>query len=210
MRKMWLAPLAALVLAACGQTQSVDRPLPEVLTTLSSLPGDANAMSLATSFPGTSYWVEPTADKVIWHFTRESGEYGRYVAELDADGPSKTTVTTYIEEVGSDANLAFLRDIAKVAGDASVAAALEGRAVDRIAVENQIHKMIADNPVAAQMAAIQTVAEEMNRMAPPDTCKTGTAEQRNSWVCQKHGHTIDANGTIRRADTGEVETDTNH
>ncbi|HKX92270.1 MAG TPA: hypothetical protein VJM15_07585 [Sphingomicrobium sp.] len=210
MQKMWLAPLVAVVVVACGEKHSVDRPMAEVLTMLSSLPSDADAMSLATSFPGTSYWVEPTPDKVVWHFTRASGEYGRYVAKLSADGPNRTTVTTYIEESGSDANLVFLRDIAKVAGDASVVAALEGRPVDRVAVQRQIQKMIGDNPVAAQMAAIQTVAEEMDRLAPPDPCETGNAEQRNSRVCQDHGHDISADGTIRRSDTGEIETDTNH
>jgi hypothetical protein len=207
---MWVAPLIAVALVACGEKHSVDRPMAEVLTTLSSLPSDANAMQLATSFPGTSYWVEPAADKVVWHFTRASGEYGRYVAKISADGPNRTTVTTYVEEAGSDANLAFLRDIAKVAGDASVVAALEGLAVERAAVQQQIQKMIGDNPVAAQMAAIQTVAEEMDRLAPPDKCKTGTAEEQNSWVCQRHGHDISADGTIRHSDTGEIETDTNH
>ena len=69
---------------------------------LSSLPGDADAMSLATTVPGTSYWVEPTANKVVWHFMRQSGEYGRYVAELSEAGSDKTRVTTRFEDGPAD------------------------------------------------------------------------------------------------------------
>jgi hypothetical protein len=201
-----------LALAACGQSQSVDKPMAEVYMTLSSLPADADAMSLATAvLPGTSYWVEPVgANKIVWHFKREAGEYGRYVAELSEDGPGKTTVATHFEDGETGANMAFLRDIAKLAGDASIRAALTGQPVDRAAVQAQIRQQIASNPVAAQIATIETVSDEMHRMAPPDKCKTGTSAEMNSWVCQKHGHTIDANGVIRRSDTGAIETSTEH
>jgi len=207
----WLAPLLALALAACGQSQSVDKPIGEVHATLSSLPADADAMSIATSaFPGTSYWAEPSGDnKIVWHFKRDAGEYGRYVAELSADGPNKTTVRTWFEN-GDDSSLPFLRDIARSAGDASIKAALAGQPVDRSGIEAEIRRRIASNPVAAQVAVIETVSDRMDKMAPPDKCKTGTTQEMNSWVCQKHGHTIGADGVIRRADTGEIETSTDH
>ena len=32
---------------------------------------------------------------------------------------------------------------------------------------------------------MESVADEMDRMAPPDKCKTGTPKEMNSWVCQK-------------------------
>ena len=76
----------ALALAGCGNSQTIEKPVAQVLLTLSSLPGDADAMSLATTMPGTSYWVEPGANKVVWHFMNQSGEYGRYVAELSEAG----------------------------------------------------------------------------------------------------------------------------
>jgi hypothetical protein len=183
--RFWFAPFMALTLAGCGKSQTVDKPLAEVQMTLSSLPADADAMSLATSIPGTGFWVEPLAGKVVWHFTRQSGEYGRYVAELSEDGPSKTTVTTHFEDGPADSGLKFLDEIAVIAGDASVAAALQGRAVDRSGVKAQISQHIASNPMAAQVQVIETVADEMDRMAPPDRCKTGTTKEMNSWVCQK-------------------------
>ena len=207
-KSAWFAPVAALALAlaACGQSQSVDKPMGEVYATLSSLPADADAMSIATAaFPGTSYWVEPMGDhKIVWHFKRDAGEYGRYVAELSADGPNKTTVRTWFEN-GDDSALPFLRDIARSAGDASIKAALTGQPVEQSAIQNQVRQVIASNPVAAQVAVIETVSDRMQKMAPPDKCKTGTPQEMNSWVCQRHGHDINGDtGVITRTDTGEV------
>lgn len=175
----------ALALAGCGNSQTIEKPVAQVLLTLSSLPGDADAMSLATTMPGTSYWVEPGANKVVWHFMNQSGEYGRYVAELSEAGANKTTISTHFEDGPAAPNLRFLDDIATIAGDASVAAALEGHAVDRSGVQAKIRERIASDPVASQVEVIEHVADEMDRMAPPDTCKTGTAKEMNSWVCQK-------------------------
>jgi len=207
MRKLvWFAPLSALALVGCSETQSVDKPLADVQTMLVSLPSDANAMPLATRFPGTSYYVEPATNKVVWHFVREgTGEYARYVAELSEDGPGKTSVSTYLEDGPADSNLSFLDDVAKLAGDASVAAALHGTPVDRSAVQQQIAQQMVNNPLAAQITTIETVADEMDRLAPPDKCKTGTQKEMNSWVCQKHGKNINGDtGVITDAETGEV------
>ena len=175
----------ALALAGCGKSQTVEKPVAQVLVTLSSLPGDADAMSLATTMPGTSYWVEPGANKVVWHFMNQSGEYGRYVAELSDAGTDKTSVATHFEDGPAAPNMRFLDDIATIAGDASVASALEGHAVDRSGVQAKIRQRIASDPVASQVEVIEHVADEMDRMAPPDRCKTGTPKEMNSWVCQK-------------------------
>jgi hypothetical protein len=202
---LWFAPLTALALVGCGKSQTIDKPMAQVSMMLSSLPGDADAMSLATTMPGTSYWVEPTANKVIWHFVRQSGEYGRYVVELSESGSEKTRVTTHFEDGPADRGLKFLDEIATIAGDASVAAAVEGRAVDRSAVQAKISQRIASDPMASMATTMESVADEMDRMAPPDTCKTGTPKQMNSWVCEKHGHTINGDtGVITESDTGRV------
>src|SRR6185295_17694900 len=146
-----------------------------------------NALSLATSYPGTSYYVEPGDQKVTWHFARVgTGEYGRYVAEISEDGPNKSTVSTHFEDGPADPTLSFLDKVAEIAMDASVTAALQGKAVDKSAVQSQIAQQMVSNPIAAQTAVIETVSDEIDRQAPPDTCKTGTPKEQNSWVCQKH------------------------
>jgi len=183
--RLWFVPLTAFALAGCGKSQTVDKPIAQVSMMLSSLPGDADAMSLATTVPGTSYWVEPTANKVVWHFMRPTGEYGRYVVDLSEAGSDKTRISTHFEDGPADPNMRFLDDIATIAGDASVAAALEGRAVDRSGVQAKIRERIGRDPVASMATTMESVADEMDKMAPPDRCKTGTPEEMNSWVCQK-------------------------
>jgi hypothetical protein len=191
-RRIWVAPLVALALAGCGKSQTVNKPVAEVQTTLLSLPPDADAMPLANVLPGSSYWVEPLAGKIVWHFTHQGSEYGRYVAELSEDGASKTTVTTHFEDGPGDPAMSFLDKIATIAGDASISAAIQGHAVDRSGVQAAIQQQIAGNPVAAQVQTIETVADEMDKMAPPDRCKTGTPKEMNSWVCQKE-YAMEAN-----------------
>ena len=177
------AALAALLLASCGQDQSqtVDLSVAEVQTLLLQLPGDADAMSLATRYPGTSYRVEPAADQVVWIFMRDgTGEYGRYIAELSADGPNKTIVTTRFNDGPADPNLTFLDDVAKIAADASVAAALQARPVDMATVQNEITQTMMKNPMAAHTAAVETVSDE-----PPDPCDDPSREDlRDSPFCK--------------------------
>lgn len=182
-----VAPLLALLLVACGNSQTVDRPMADVHSLLSDLPSEADAMSLATSYPGTSLWVEPMADKIIWHFMREgTGEYGRYVAELSQDGTSRTSVSTRFEDGPADSNLLFLDEVAKIAADASIAAALQGQPVDRATIQSQITQKMISNPMAAHEAAIETVADEMDRQAPPDPCDDPSREDlRDSPVCKE-------------------------
>lgn len=206
LKLVWLTPLSALTLAGCSDSQSVDKPLAEVYMILTSLPGDANAMSLATRFPGTSYYVEPADHKVTWHFVRDGkGEYARYVAELTEDGPNTTKISTHLEDGPADSNLSFLDDVAKIAADASITAALHGNSVDRSAVQQQITQQMISNPLASQITTIETVSDEMQKEAPPDRCKTGTPEEQNSWVCQKHGSDINGDtGEITDAETGKV------
>jgi hypothetical protein len=203
---VWLAPLSALAFAGCSESQSVEKPYAEAFAALTSMPGDADAMSLATRFPGTSFYIEPTDHKVIWHFVRDgTGEYARYVAELSEDGPNKTTVSTHLEDGPADSNLSFLDTVAKIAGDASVTAALHGTAVDRSAIQQQIAQEMIKNPLASQITTIETVSDEMKKQAPADSCKTGTPKEQSSWVCQKHGSDINGDtGVITDAETGEV------
>jgi len=117
--------LPALALTACGNSQSANLPAQQVQAMLVSLPNEANALSLATSYPGTSYYVEPGDQKVTWHFARVgTGEYGRDVAEISEVGPDKSTVSTHFEDGPADPSLSFLEKVAEIAMDARVTEAL--------------------------------------------------------------------------------------
>ena len=184
-----LAPLMALLLAACGNTHRVERPIGEVFANLSNLPAEADAMSLATQFPGTRYWAAEEGNKVIWHFAQGDREYGRFVAELTEAGPGATEVNTRFEADGAS-ELAFLRDIAEAAADASLVAALEQRPVDRAAVQARIRELATSNPMGAQVATIKTVSDQIDAMAPPDPCESDDFDTRERCLQMEHlrGH----------------------
>ena len=186
MGKRLIAAFAVLLLAACGggETRRVEKPVGEVRATLASMPAEADVMDMAVAFPGTTYFLEAGGDQLTWHFTHNGQDYGRFVAELEEDGPGATTLTTRFENA-SDAELAgdleFLRKVARQAAETSVIAALSGRSVDREAFGRQFAALMATNPLAAQKALVTTLADQMNRvaadmdsMAPEDPCLSDT------------------------------------
>jgi hypothetical protein len=164
-----LVPLAALLLVvACGDTRRVEQPLTDVSSMLMSLPGEADALKLATPFPGTAYYLEPQGDRLIWHFTKEGKDYGRFIAALKEDGSSATKVSTWFEsadDAKGSANLGFLRKIARIAGEESVHAALDHRAIDRQELRQRLISEAGKDPLGAATATMQSVGDEMDRLA---------------------------------------------
>ena len=173
MGKAWVGLVAAaLMLAACGKSSTrVEQPFVNVYGMLASLPADANAMPLATDYPGSSVELEPRTDQLIWHFTHQGVEYARMIAEIAAEGEKATSVTTHFEDVRDNpvvAKFDFLRKTARIAAEASLGAALGRHSVDQVAVRAQINQVYADNPVAMQMKTFEGIADQMDKMAPPD------------------------------------------
>ncbi len=189
MGKVWVSvAAAALLLAACGKSETrIEQPSIDVYAMLSSLPQDANALPLATSYPGSSFYLDPQPDKLVWHFTHQGIEYGRMIAEVTPDGAAATDVSYYFEDVHDNPAVErfhFLRDVARIAAEASVEAALQRRPVDLAAVQAGIDKVYANNPVANQMKMIDTISERMDEMAPPDV------EESNDPVARRNRESL--------------------
>ena len=164
---------ASLSLAACDDAERVERPYADVYATLASLPAEADVIDLATTLPGTDSWLETRPGQLTWHFTHDGKDYGRFLVTVAEDGASATEVSTIFEEsddAAASARLGFLREMARKAGDASVAAALSGRPADRSALQQEMAQLLMSDPMAAQVAVIETVGSEMDRLAPPDPC----------------------------------------
>lgn len=167
MKTILFTPMTALLLlAACRNAQRVERPMDDVHGTLASIPADADAMELATTYPGTDYLLEQDGGRLIWHFRHNGQDYGRFVATLKEDGPAATKVSTRFENA-DDAELAdklgFLRDVARITAEASVAAALSGRAVDRAALQQQIGTQMVQDPTGAYTAAVEMIRSDLDR-----------------------------------------------
>ena len=177
MGKAWLGLVAAaILLAACGKSSTrVEQPFVNVYGMLASLPAEANAMPLAIDYPGSSVALEPKTDQLIWHFTHQGIEYGRMIADIAKDGEQATNVTTHFEDVRDNpvvAKFDFLRKTARIAAEASLAAALSRHSVDQVAVRAQINQVYVDNPVAMQMKMMEGIAAQMDKMAPPDSSES--------------------------------------
>jgi hypothetical protein len=173
---------AALLLVACGQGATrIDQPRIDVYAMLTSLPPEANALPLAMTYPGTNYYLDPLPDRLVWRFTHNGIEYARMTAEVTADGDTATRVSTYFEDVRDNPAVAkfdFLRRTARIAAEASLAAALAKRPVDQQMVRNEIAMVYVNDPVATQMKTIEGIAQQMDEMAPPRSEDSDNPEVR--------------------------------
>lgn len=186
---------AALLLAACsGRERVVAEPLDMVRAKLAMMPDEADALYLGIQGASVGYHLESGADALVWHFTKDGADYCRYTARLVAVGPSKTRVSTRAEYVTDAADAAvaggaarpdysYLCDVARIATDESVAAALESRPADTNAVFKRIGATVAANPTGMMRSVEAALAEaesEMETYEPYDPC----AEDIGSRACR--------------------------
>jgi len=167
MRLARISPLlAAFLLAACGNTQRVEQPIGAVQSKLAAMPTDANAMQYVAEFPGADYFLENQGNRLIWHFRHNGKDFGRFVAELEPEGTTATDVTTSFEnsdEAELAGKLGFLRDLARKAGDASVNAALTGKAVNREEFHQMFVAQVAANPMGAATSKMSGASAAMDK-----------------------------------------------
>ena len=167
---------ALLLLAACsGRERVVAEPLDMVRAKLAMMPEEADALRLGIQNMGTDYHLEPGAETLVWHFTKDGVDYCRFTARLVAAGPSKTRVITRAEYATDAADAAvaagrarpdysYLCDVARIASDESVAATLEARPADTRAVFKRIGAKVAANPTGMMRSVEAALAEAESEM----------------------------------------------
>jgi hypothetical protein len=118
------------LLGACsgGISRTVDSPPIDVRTALA---GNETTLGFTDQLVGASHFSEATEKGIIWHFTVNGQDYGRYVITI-ADKPGGSRVSAAFEEVDGPSNTAvpFLRDTARAASNEALLAALEHRPVN--------------------------------------------------------------------------------
>lgn len=157
---------AALLVAACSgrQTQVAEQPLTRVHGQLIAMPAQANAMDTAMQAAGTAYWIESGGNPIVWRFAMNGKAYCRFHAELTEKGPTSTVVATWAEQVDEASRAAvedgrkrpdyrYLCDVARIAGEESVAAAVQNRAADKPAIVAKLRGKVASDPASAMRAA---------------------------------------------------------
>ena len=191
--------LVLLVACSGGAERVVNEPLVSVAAKLVAMPQASDATRFALQTPESSVYVapenEPDGERVVWHFTQRGQDYCRFYAELRQEGAAKTRVRTR-SEIASDAADAivaeggkrpdhtYLCNMARLAGEESVAATLEGRPVDNEAMLHRIRVAVAADPLAVGRTAADAMDEAARTMkadasSRPDLGRTAAMDAAN-------------------------------
>jgi len=170
-----------VLLAACsGRTERIaNEPLTSVAAKLVAMPQASDATRFALQAPETSVYVapenEPDGERLVWHFTQRGHDYCRFYAELRQDGAAKTRVRTWSEiapdaadaivaEGGKRPDHTYLCNMARLAGEESVTATLQGRPIDNEAMLRRIRVAVAADPLAVGRTASDAMDEAARMM----------------------------------------------
>ncbi len=145
-----LASVVALALLICGCSKSSSRLAEgspdEVRAAIES---SSQQLTFADQVMGAGHSTDRQGEDIVWHFTMEAADYGRYRISLSPSG-EKTRVDARFEPVNdaSSPAIPFLRDSAKAVSEELVSAAIENRAVDQEALKRKYLANTARNPMA--------------------------------------------------------------
>lgn len=188
---------AIVLLAACsGRTShTAAEPLDAVRIRLIAIPDQANVLPVAMQAAGTSYWQESTGNPLVWRFAMNGAPYCSFFAELKEQGPGKTQVLTWAEPADDAAKAAvaaggerpdygFLCNVARIAGNETVAAAVENRAGDKQVILSKLRRNLVADPASAMRAADAAMDEAVrNAPKPLDPCEEDVASKKcEDWL----------------------------
>ena len=175
-----------VLLAGCsggGIDETVDRPITEVQALVEAAP--EQALELADQLPGTDHSIESEDGRVTWHFTLHGQEYAQFVVSLTPKGPQSTQVkTSLVEMAGStEPGVPFLRDGVEAVGEESVAAALEGRAVDMASLQRRFKAQVMADPskVTGATAQLWNEANKFGQESSPKTLSNQPYDKRQPY-----------------------------
>jgi len=172
---------------------------------LVAMPAASDATRFALQVPETSVYVapenEPDGERMVWHFTQRGLDYCRFYAELRPEGPDKTRVRTWAEKTAdaADAIVAaggrrpdhtYLCNMARLAGEESVSATLEGRPIDNAAMMRRIRANVAANPLAVGATAADAM-DEAARMMKDDGSSSRNASRSAAMDAANRAHEQD-------------------
>jgi len=167
--------LALVGLAACsGQTvRRVDEPAAIVEAKLRFPPQAADAMQVTKMMPEVAIYSENVGNVFSWRFTQRGSEYCRFIATVTPDGDKRSKVAmrailiddavrAAVDAGARKPDFTFLCNVGRMAGEETVAAALEGRAADTSQVYDKLKIYVAANPLAIG-GMVNTMYDEVAR-----------------------------------------------
>jgi hypothetical protein len=145
-RTKWLMVLSVLALSGCGELfgRSLNQPSGVVTNQLYRMSPGADLMRLPEQFPGARMRVESKDGNVVWTYSLRGKDACRFTAHVSPSGDSVTTVWTEVETLENE-NAKYLCITAKIAGDESVTATLDGREADTKKVQGELAAALVGN-----------------------------------------------------------------
>lgn len=139
--------LAALISGCSGDHSRVVEGSPSDVR--AAINSQSEQLYLADQVIGAAHWQEQQDNGIVWHFTLNGSEYGRYrIVLADFDGKTRLGARFEPVEDTSAPAVPFLRDSATAVSDEIVLAALEKRPVDVEAIERKYVANTIRNPSA--------------------------------------------------------------
>jgi len=182
MRRLTGLVALVLTLAACSADKSrvVNEPIDAIQARLTVLPPASDAMDVARSMPGMNVYPQPNDRVFTWRFVDNGMEFCQFVVELSEAGAGKTRVNhRAVEPPGAAAGYRYHCDLARFAGEETLAATLEGRPANRAALQKQFASYVIANPAAMMRAVDQSmekkIAEDRQRLS---ACEQDVSSKR--------------------------------
>jgi hypothetical protein len=192
------AGFCLIFLAACSKRQllEAEQPIWTVHAQLASMPSAADVMDLSVQPPGATYNLESAGNPLVWRFKIHGKDYCRFSVKLTEVGPDRTQVETWAESLedaahaaaqnlGSKPDYRFFCEIARIAGQESVAATIERRSADGEAIQKRIARNVATDPLSVAGASAAAMDEVIRMKRPYEPC----AEDPQGEACRAWRYT---------------------
>ena len=154
------AATLCVLLSGCGELFGtvVDMPRDQAAMLIYNMPNQANAMWLVEHNPGSKLRSMLTEQGVVWIATKYGKEACRFTAHVKEEADDSSVVWTDLERIG-EGDDQFLCDSLKIAGEESVAAAIEARPID----ENALQAKLASAVISDIGSVEKSIFEDISR-----------------------------------------------
>lgn len=178
------AACVLILLAGCSERQSLEaeQPIWTVHAQLASMPPASDVMDVSVQAPGATYQLESAGNPLVWRFKIHGQDYCRFSVKLKEAGPNRTQVESWAEPVDDAAQAAarnlggkpdygYFCNIARIAGQESVAATIEGRPADGKTIQKRIARKVATDPLSVTGASAAAMDEAIRMTRPYRPCE---------------------------------------
>jgi hypothetical protein len=180
-RAVLLSIPACLMLGACGELfgDLVQQPRDATIMMVYNMPSADNLMMLPQRFPNVTVRAGTSEEGVVWTYLMDGKEACRFTAHVKEETPTSSVVWTEMDDVSAEGE-GYLCETVRIAGEESVAAVLEGRPVNRQAVEAAIAAAMVNNMGSVHKTLGRQVEAATAEFEPRDCHRLGTTAQQQA------------------------------